>query len=130
MCQTVDGWQGALDSLLGMLGPTGLIPDQPPVPVVLTGTLAGVLGDVEERWTGMAWFRAIPIDESLILAEDDDLRAAERVEVADEIRAPDAAERYQQAEAKLARFAAADPDEASRAGLSSASSAWKTRTSG
>ena len=114
LCQTVDGWQGALDSLLGMLGPTGLIPDQPPVPVVLTGTLAGVLGDVEERWTGMAWFRAIPIDESLILAEDDDLRAAERVEVADEIRALVAAERYQQAEAKLARFAAADPDEASR----------------
>lgn len=75
LCHRVDGWLDALDDLLGMLGPTGLHPGTPPLPVVLAGADIAQLNTTRQRtWSGRPWVKAAPLDR-LSTAQDEDMHA-------------------------------------------------------
>jgi hypothetical protein len=75
LCHRVDGWLDALDDLLAMLGPTGLHPGAPPLPVVATGADTDPLRSTRLRqWSGKPWAKAAPLGRFPV-AEDEDLLA-------------------------------------------------------
>ena len=75
LCHRVDGWLDALDDFLGMLGPTGLHPGEPPLPVVATGADVDPLkGTRLLTWSGKPWVKAAPLGR-FPAAEDEDLLA-------------------------------------------------------
>lgn len=75
LCHRVDGWLDALDDLLGMLGPTGLHPGTPPLPVVMTGADTDPLKSTRLRaWSGKPWVKAAPLGR-FPTAGDEDLLA-------------------------------------------------------
>jgi len=72
LCHRVDGWLDALDDLLGMLGPTGLHPGAPPLPVVVTGADIDPLKSTRLRqWSGRPWVKAAPLDRFPTEADED-----------------------------------------------------------
>lgn len=104
LCHDIDRWQHALEDLAQMFGPSGLSGGEAPVPVVLTGAGVGGFGDVlPDDWRGRPWITAIP----LLAPDGTDLTAE-----ADEIRVLVAAGDYRQAQERLSRLAAEDPERA------------------
>jgi hypothetical protein len=62
LCHRVDGWDEAGYDLLDMLGPLGLEPDAPPLPVVLTGADTDAIREARlTRWSGKTWVKPMPL---------------------------------------------------------------------
>jgi hypothetical protein len=75
LCHRVDGWDEALFDLLDMLGPPGLQPGSPPLPVVLTGADTDELKDRRlNRWHGKMWVKCAPLGR-FSAADDEDVLA-------------------------------------------------------
>jgi CHAT domain len=70
LCHRVDGWDEAGYDLLDMLGPVGLEPDAPPLPVVLTGADTDAIREARlTRWSGKTWVKPMPLGR---FSSDDD----------------------------------------------------------
>lgn len=102
LCHGIDKWQDSPATLLEMLDPAGLRAGSP-ISVVLAGANAGAFKDLPGHWHGQPWLTIVPLDRA---------GGAELVEEADEIRTLVAAGNYRQAEERLARLAAEDPQQA------------------